>query len=80
MINTENDKYFYSEGYVYKGEETICRMYGTIKQMESIGNSIVEKLNKRIITVCDCAMPDPIDPYSAVDKETCRKCNNLIQN
>ena len=25
--------------------------------------------------LCDCAMPDPINPFDAVDKETCRKCN-----
>ena len=28
--------------------------------------------------LCDCAMPDPIDPFAEVDKDTCRKCNNLI--
>ena len=28
--------------------------------------------------LCDCAMPDPIDPFAEVDKNTCRKCNNLI--
>ena len=28
--------------------------------------------------LCECAMPDPIDPFTEVDKDTCRKCNNLI--
>ena len=28
--------------------------------------------------LCDCAMPDPIDPFAEVDKDTCRKCNCLI--
>jgi hypothetical protein len=28
--------------------------------------------------LCDCAMPDPIDPFEEVDKDTCRKCENKI--
>ena len=28
--------------------------------------------------LCGCAMPDPIDPFAEVDKDTCKKCNNLI--
>jgi hypothetical protein len=28
--------------------------------------------------LCDCAILDPIDPFAEVDKDTCRKCNNLI--
>ena len=28
--------------------------------------------------LCDCAIPNPIDPFTEVDKDTCRKCNNLI--
>ena len=31
-----------------------------------------------VVTLCECAMPDPIDPFAEVDKDTCRKCNNLI--
>ena len=26
--------------------------------------------------LCECAMPDPIDPFDDVDKDTCRKCGN----
>jgi len=29
-------------------------------------------------TFCDCAVPDPIDPFAEVDKDTCRKCKNFI--
>ena len=29
--------------------------------------------------LCDCAMPEPIDPFAEVDKDTCRKCNCLIE-
>tara|TARA_R110002049_G_scaffold255759_1_gene431249 strand:+ start:470 stop:718 length:249 start_codon:yes stop_codon:yes gene_type:complete len=28
--------------------------------------------------LCDCAMPDPINPWDSVDKDTCRKCENKI--
>ena len=30
-------------------------------------------------TFCDCAVPDPIDPFAEVDKDTCRKCKNFIE-
>lgn len=43
----EKEQYFYSEGYIYQGEDTICHLYGTEKEME-IGKSIVEFLNSRI--------------------------------
>ena len=38
-------EYFYSEGYVYAGENTICKMYGTPQEQEHAGNIIVKLLN-----------------------------------
>ena len=47
-----------------------------------------EKLKNRILNLfsvgvrseqlCECAMPEPIDPFAEVDKDTCKKCSNLI--
>ena len=28
--------------------------------------------------LCDCVMPDPINPWDSVDKDTCIKCENKI--
>lgn len=28
--------------------------------------------------LCECVMPDPINPWDSVDKDTCRKCENKI--
>ncbi len=28
--------------------------------------------------LCECAMPDPINPWDNIDKDTCRKCNSVI--
>lgn len=28
--------------------------------------------------LCECAMPDPINPWDSLDKDTCRKCENKI--
>ena len=39
------EKYFYSEGYVYKGTDTICKLYGTNDEMQEIGDKIIIKLN-----------------------------------
>ncbi len=39
------------------------RLYGVVRQSEQL---------------CDCAMPEPINPWDNVDKDTCRKCNSLI--
>ena len=47
-------------------------------------NAVINALNEAInythccTELCDCAIPDPIDPFAEVDKDTCRKCNNLI--
>tara|TARA_R110002167_G_C12475383_1_gene634059 strand:+ start:564 stop:791 length:228 start_codon:yes stop_codon:yes gene_type:complete len=47
-------------------------------------NKLINKIEEAINVIqcceklCDCAMPDPIDPFAEVDKDTCRKCNNLI--
>ncbi len=43
---TSNDKdYFYSEGYIYNGTDTICKMYGTKDEIEIIANIIIKALN-----------------------------------
>ena len=39
------------------------RLSGVVRQSEQL---------------CDCVMPDPINPWDNVDKDTCRKCNSLI--
>ena len=28
--------------------------------------------------LCECVMPDPINPWDSVDKDTCRKCEHKI--
>ena len=50
------------------------------KQLLNLVNELYEAISvTRCCTeLCDCAMPDPIDPFAEVDKDTCRKCNNLI--
>ena len=45
-----------------------------------IDEHVKEQLNLYDVvgTFCDCAAPDPIDPFAEVDKDTCRKCKNFI--
>ena len=55
----------------------------TNKQIEEsekfVGELLENIFDTRCCTeLCDCAIPDPIDPFAEVDKDTCRKCNNLI--
>jgi len=39
------DRYFYSEGYVYRGTDTICQLFGTIEEQERVGTFIADLLN-----------------------------------
>ena len=48
------------------------------KRLEKIEQLTLTDVVKQSEQLCDCAMPDPIDPFAEVDKDTCRKCNNLI--
>lgn len=67
----------YSEwhgGNLHIGKERTER----IKELldKAINNRCCCKSDSELL--CECAMPDPIDPFASVDKDTCRKCNNLI--
>lgn len=42
------DKYFYSEGYIYKGRDTYLEVLGTEKEQREFGNKVVEILNKML--------------------------------
>ena len=53
------------------------------EELIDVVESVVKKLtitdvSMRSEQLCDCVMPDPIDPWADVDKYTCQKCNNLI--
>lgn len=39
--------YWYSEGFIYKGKETICKLYGTDSEKNNTGKNIIEILNNR---------------------------------
>jgi hypothetical protein len=58
--------------------ETMIGKHG--RTHKAVINAINEAINyTRCCTeLCDCAMPDPIDPFTEVDKDTCRKCKNSI--
>ena len=38
--------YFYSEGYIYNGSDTICELYGTNEEKKKTGIEICNLLNK----------------------------------
>jgi len=40
------EKYYYSEGYIYKGKDTYFSVYGSIDQQKEFGKMIVDFLNK----------------------------------
>lgn len=42
--------YYHSEGYVYKGNDTICKLYGTDEEKEKQGIEICKLLNNKIKT------------------------------
>ena len=46
LPSSYSGEYFYSERYIYKGNETICKLYGTDKEAVTTGVSIVKYLNK----------------------------------
>jgi len=52
--------------------EIIDLRYNVVKKL------IIPVVGVRSEQLCDCIMPDPIDPWAEVDKFTCRKCGNLI--
>lgn len=52
-----------------------------VDDLEAYANKLEKQLSiPRVVgrseQLCECAMPDPIDPFDEVDKETCRKCGN----
>jgi len=51
-------------------------IFGVEKLYEAINTTRCYKSDSELL--CDCAMPDPLNPFTEVDKYTCRKCNNLI--
>ena len=77
----------------YTSEQELRNLYKGLKEEQLINLLInqhhtIRELSKNITVthccesdseqLCDCAMPDPINPWDNVDKDTCRKCNNLI--
>jgi len=62
----------------------ICNSTQTSKKAKELAHTLLDEYLKAINythcceELCECAMPDPIDPFAEVDKDTCRKCNNLI--
>ncbi|MGY8910597.1 MAG: hypothetical protein ACKVIG_12140 [Flavobacteriales bacterium] len=63
----------YSQSYANGYTDAISDAIQAVKKMDYIPccKSDSEQL-------CDCAMPDPINPWDSVDKDTCRKCENKI--
>ena len=43
--NYKPNQYFYSEGYIYKGKETICKLFGSDKENFELGRKITFLLN-----------------------------------
>jgi len=41
------EKYWYSEGYVYLGNNCVCELFGTDIEKEEIGIDIAKALNKK---------------------------------
>lgn len=42
------DKFFYSEGYIYKGMDAYLEVIGTPKKQEEFGNKVVKLLNAEL--------------------------------
>ena len=42
------EKYFYSEGFIYLNNETICELYGTETEKEEQGILICKLLNNKV--------------------------------
>ena len=57
----------------YNSEEFKQNVKDSLKEIEKAIN-----YTRCCTELCDCAMPDPIDPFTEVDKDTCRKCKNFI--
>lgn len=44
----KTDRYFYSEGYVYQGLDTICQVFGTDQEQKEVGKFIAQSFNVEI--------------------------------
>lgn len=42
------DRYFYSEGYVYQGRDTICELFGTDEEQKQAGEFVAKSFNVQL--------------------------------
>ncbi len=84
-VNIELAKRLLKEQYFINGDNKIRTQHpirvedlAFIMQKYTDEQLTIHSVVKQSELLCDCAMPDPINPWDSVDKDTCRKCENKI--